>query len=525
VKQRAGGTRLATIGLGLALAWGSLAPGSPPPAPKVRAIFHKQRAFKIPFNISDADRPRYKQIQLWASSDGGDWQKADTKDPEAGAFFFRAPKDGDYWFAVRMLDTKNRLIPSEVADVEPNMRVIIDTTAPAMNLDALPRRGSLASVRWEVVDDHLDLDSLRLEYQTEPGRDWVPVAIRKPARIGEQKWDAGTAEPIKVRGTISDRAGNTEVVTINLPDGTASGGSGPAPSGESADPDVPPPVGTFASGGAERSPPRSLTGPPPMPSMDGGPAGSASPSGDFNPFGPNTPSAARPAGTAQAPESSAVPPILVSNPKFGLQYAVDDAGPLGPAAVELWVTTDGGRTWFSRGEDPDRASPFPVDLGGEGSFGLKLVAKSAANQGDRPPTAGEPPVTVVEVDSSGPAVKLDAPRMVGPKLVINWHASDPHPAPRPVMISVKADSPDGKWQLITPTPIENSGQFTWTVPQGCPPKIHVRVDVRDSLGNMGFAETSETAPVLVDRSKPKGRIIGLDPSARESGGPSARSIR
>ena len=184
----------------------------------------------------------------------------------------------------------------------------------------------------------------------------------------------------------------------------------------------------------------------------------------------------------------------MANPKFGLQYAVDDAGPLGPAAVELWVTTDGGRTWFSRGEDPDRASPFPVDLGGEGSFGLKLVAKSAANQGDRPPVSGEAPVTVVEVDSSGPAVKLDPPRMVGSKLVINWHASDPHPAPRPVMISIKEDSPDGKWKLITPAPIENSGQYTWTVPAGCPPKIHVRVDVRDSLGNMGFAETGRDRP-------------------------------
>jgi len=522
VKQRAGGTRLATIGLGLALAWGSLAPGSPPPAPKVRAIFHKQRAFKIPFNISDADRPRYKQIQLWASSDGGDWQKADTKDPEAGAFFFRAPKDGDYWFAVRMLDTKNRLIPSEVADVEPNMRVIIDTTAPAMNLDALPRRGSLASVRWEVVDDHLDLDSLRLEYQTEPGRDWVPVAIRKPARIGEQKWDAGTAEPIKVRLSVADRAKNDRVLTLDLPDGSATAGSLAGPG--DADSNVPPPLSTFASSEPERAaPPPIHSGPPVMPPI-GSPPGSNSPVGEANPF---TPGEARPGSESPGPASpdGPAPPILVTDPKFGLQYEVDDPGPNGPAAVELWVTTDGGRTWYNRGEDPDRRSPFPVDLGGEGTFGLKLVARSSANQGDQPPVPGEPPRTIVEVDSSGPVIKLDPPRISAGRVTIYWHANDPHPAPRSIMIAVRSDAPDAKWQNITPAPIENTGQFTWALPANCPPKIHFRVDIADALGNRRSAETTEMGAVLVDRSRPKGRILGLDPSVREGNGPSARPLR
>ena len=66
-----------------------------------------------------------------------DWRKVDTRDPDAGAFFFRAPKDGEYWFAVRTLDTKTRLIPSDEKDVEPNMRVIVDTTVPAMNQAAI----------------------------------------------------------------------------------------------------------------------------------------------------------------------------------------------------------------------------------------------------------------------------------------------------------------------------------------------------------------------------------------------------
>ncbi len=516
--------RLATWGLGLALALGSLAHPAPPSGPKVLTVHHNRRSFGIPFNIPAADVPRYKQVQLWASGDGGaSWGKADTKTLDDRNFKFTAPYDGEYFFAVRTIDTKNRLFPADEANIEPNMKVIVDTKPPSITLDARDRRGSIASVGWEVVDEHLDPGSLRLEYQTEGARDWAKVPIRRVARIGDVDWDAGTAEPLRVRGSIADKAGNVKTVTIALPNGAPSDrGSGLADGLESNDP---PPIGTFASSGSDRSPPIPRSGLPAMPPIDGPGAPQQGTTGSFDPFSANEPPRrGSPSPAAAAPEP-ANPPILVRNPTFGLQYAVDDAGPNGPAAVELYVTTDGGQTWFKRGEDPDKASPFPVDLGGEGTFGLKLVAKSAANQGDRPPVNGEPPNTIVEVDGSGPVVKLDPPKMIGGKLMITWQANDPHPAPRPAMISIRADSPDAKWQLITPAPIENNGQFAWVVPSGCPPKIHVRIDVRDSLGNVGTAETPEAGAVLVDRSKPKGRILGLDPSARDASNPSARPLR
>ena len=507
-------SRMASSWLGLALALSGFAPTALAQSPKVQTVYHNRRSFRIPLNIPKADIPRYKQFQLWYSGDGGGrWEKVDATTLDKPSFSFSTQRDGECWFAVRTVDNKNRLFPADDADVEPIMKVVIDTRPPTMMLDARPRRGNVASARWEVADEHLDIGTLVLEYQAEGARDWAQVPIRKPGRIGVESWDAGTAEPIKVRGSISDRAGNTKVALLSLPDGSATAGE-PGGTGDLADPNVAPPIGTFASSSGERSAPSVISGPAPMPSMDGATTPSRSgPTGDFNPFATNEATASQATGGGPAPEPTS-PPILVSSPKFALQYAIDDAGPNGPAAVELWVTTDGGRTWFSRGEDPDRNSPFHVDLGGEGTFGLKLVAKSAANQGDRPPISGEAPNTVVEVDSSGPAVRLDPPRMVGPKLVIAWHASDPHPTARPVVISVRPDTPGGQWSLITPSPIENTGQFTWTVPAGCPPKIHVRVDVRDSLGNVGSAETGETGAVLVDRSKPKGRIIGLDPSAR-----------
>src|SRR5262249_14381740 len=207
----------------------------------------------------------------------------------------------------------------------------------------------------------------------------------------------------------------------------------------------------------------------------------------------------------------------VRSPLFALQYAVDDAGPSGPAMVELWVTRDAGRTWIRRGEDPDRASPFPVDLGGEGTFGLCLVARAASGLGDLPPAPGDMPQTWVEVDSTPPVVQLD-PIQVGTgahlgKVAIKWRASDLHLGPQPVSIAWRGDQPGSPWHPIAER-IENNGQYIWSVPPNVPARFHVRVDVVDSVGNYGTAETVEGGPVIADRARPRSRILGLDPSAR-----------
>lgn len=204
---------------------------------------------------------------------------------------------------------------------------------------------------------------------------------------------------------------------------------------------------------------------------------------------------------------------LVGSPRFGLQYAIDDAGPNGASSVELWVTNDGGRTWSRRGEDPDRVSPFPVDLGGEGTFGLSLVARAVSGLGDQPPAPGDPPQFWVEVDSSPPQVQIDPPQVgtgsSAGKVVITWRASDLHLADKPIIISYRADVPGSTWQPVTGR-IENTGRYVWPVPANYPPRFHIRIDALDASGHKGFVDTSATGPVIVDRTRPKSRILGLD---------------
>ncbi len=491
---------MVTFGLGMTLTLGTVASAAQP-ASKIQVLSYNRRNFLIPFKIPAEEIPRTKQIQLCSSSDGGaSWHAVAVTTPDRPFFNFKAKADGVYLFAARRVDPQGRLFPSNDADVEPNMKVTIDTTKPEMTIDPGARRGNLASFNWEVTDEALDLSTLAFDYQVEGTDEWIPIALQKQPRIGFEHWDAGTAQPLKVRGTVADFAENRQVRTISLPSGGVPDDF-QADSTDVVESNTPPRIGTFASNETTR--PASL---PQKPKRDAGGL-----VGDHDPFATGT-SERVASGTPPAPDP-AHPPILVSNPKFGLKYEVDDAGPNGPAVVELFVTSDNGKTWTSRGEDPDKTSPFQVDLGGEGRFGVKLVAKSAADQGDRPPASGDVPQTSIEVDTSGPTVTLERPQVAGNKLLITWHATDAHPTSRPVMISIRADNPDSKWEPITKQPIENTGQYQWLISSRCPPKIHVRVDVRDALNNFGFAETTDSGPVTVDRTKPKSRIIGLDPSS------------
>lgn len=499
------------------LLWAADAPARPV-ASADRPLPFKSRSFRIPFQVEDSDRGRIKEVQLWVSTDlGRSWRAAGHTSPDQTAFpAYHATRDGEYWFAVRTLDNQGRLYPSDEASVRPSMKVLVDTTPPTLDLMANGRRGSKVSVRWEIRDENLDPQSLILEYKAEGARDWRMVKIHDYKLLGAEEWEAGTSAPLIVRARVDDLAGNSTATETTLGDGM------------SAEPDE----SAFDDRGFEP--------PPPITQIS---AGSA-PSGRMGAIAPGGPDPFQAAEQPYDPEFDAPAPapsrnaaagnpaartLLVANPRFALQYAVDDAGPDGPALVELWITRDGGQTWLRQAEDPDRTSPYQLDLGAEGTFGLWLVVQSAANLGDPPPRPGDRPQLWVEVDSTAPLVRLDPPRVgngsyLG-KVLITWRASDPHLDARPVLLSYRAaDSPNDPWHPITSGTLENSGRYVWSVPQGVPPRIHMRIDVMDSVGNRSHAET-QSKPILVDRSRPRGRILGLDPNSVGGDRPESRTRR
>jgi hypothetical protein len=570
--------------------WQAAASAADSPAPsqggKVPLIYQKKRAFRIPFHISPQAQARIKEVQLWVSEDSGfHWDPKSRTTPDLGKFTFRTSHDGEFWFATRTVTVDDQYSPPMDKTVEPSMKVVVDSVAPSLVLEPDGRRGSMALVRWEAKDEHLDLKTLVLEYQVEGAKEWRKLPIRRPALLGSQSWNAGTADELRVRASVADKAGNQAEAEIVMPEGTAE-----APEAAAIDPESSsaPTIGPISrrTGSpivespefppVEESPPPEPASPPrsaprralarrnsagtglasrsipPTPDWDGASAGTArpisspgalaapaGPPGFPNPFPTGESAGSGAAGGFPTAAPGASPPpdasnpggsrtMLVSSPRFKVQYAVEDAGPNGPAVVELWLTRDAGRTWIRAGEDPDRTSPFEVDLGGEGTYGISLVARSASGLGDRPPAPGDPPQTWVEVDGTPPSVQLYPPQIgTGPhagKVAITWRASDLHLAPRSVSLFWRPDQPGSTWQPIVDGQ-ENMGQYVWAVPPSFPAKFHIRVEALDTVGHRGGAETTDSAPVIVDRSRPRSRIIGLDPNARAGDGPWARPMR
>ncbi len=199
--------RLTRRALGLILALGCAAPFSADvggvraaPAAKRTArpptIYTKNRSFRIPFVVEADQRARLVEVELWVSEDlGFTWKMNSRTTPDHPSFTFRAPRDGEFWFAVRTRDKAGKLFPGEDEAVEPSMRVFVDTVPPSLILAPGGRRGSRVAVGWEVRDELLDRQSLVLEYQTEGANAWrqVPIPNGSKGLIGSATWESGTA--------------------------------------------------------------------------------------------------------------------------------------------------------------------------------------------------------------------------------------------------------------------------------------------------------------------------------------------
>ena len=158
MRQRFWGWRTVSGRLGLALALATVALSAVCPMAAVaqstgegepEPLYSKERAFRIPFNLKEeSDRARIKEVQLFVSTDlGQSWKRAAQTTPEQLAFpAFKPPRDAEYWFAVRTLDLKGRLYPTDDAEVVPSMKVVVDTTPPTIQIAPMGRRGERAQV-------------------------------------------------------------------------------------------------------------------------------------------------------------------------------------------------------------------------------------------------------------------------------------------------------------------------------------------------------------------------------------------
>ena len=201
--------------------------------------------------------------------------------------------------------------------------------------------------------------------------------------------------------------------------------------------------------------------------------------------------------------------------KFELEYDVESVGPAGIGSVELWGTSDGGKTWESFGIDPDNRSPFVITVEKEGMYGFQIVVESTSGLGGLPPKSGDAAEVWVGVDLTPPVVTLNgidqgSGDQAG-ELVIRWEASDSLLGARPVALAYR-DARGGEWTTFA-SGLQNTGRHQWQIDRRVPERIYLRVEVRDAAGNVAAADSFE--PISLDRVRPQGRIRDVRP-ARES---------
>jgi hypothetical protein len=154
-----------------------------------------------------------------------------------------------------------------------------------------------------------------------------------------------------------------------------------------------------------------------------------------------------------------------------------------------------------------------VTVDGEGVYGFRIVAHSAAGAATFPPQSGDQPELWVAVDLNRPSVELisiePGSGNEADYLILRWRADDDNLEPRPISLFYSS-RPAGPWSAVA-TNLENSGEYAWRLERHVPARFYLRLEARDTAGNLAAYQTAE--PVLLERPQPTGHIQGIRPTS------------
>jgi hypothetical protein len=511
------------------IAWALLLAGATGAADDL--VPFRQRNLRIPVDLRADRRAEVQSMILYLSRDQGKhWEEYARAAPDKRGFDFTAPADGIYWFSVVTVNKSGMKDPPYVERAPVGQKVLIDTIKPDVHITTAERKGDQILVRWEVIDANPDWNSLRLEYRVgaSPSGDWVPIQIM-PGAQGNQYVRPAIPGEVTLRLSLTDLAGNVGEHIVSVPAATTAEGMvdrsvvgagaveqpfRPADTGAPLPPHGPT-TGSLSSPMAVSPPVQSTVAKPPPsgpPSeTEKGPTGSHA----------SLPGEAGPSTTApMPPRLGALPPLKIINKKqVKLDFNVVKYGPSGLGSVDVYVTTDEGANWAKSEGTPEVSLPVSgevrntapvrgsvtVQLPREGIvYGFYLVVKSRAGRGKPAPTPGTPPQVRIEVDTTMPLAELFKPQADESgrrdSLTLIWKAEDKNLAANPVTLEWAANK-NGPWEFIGDPQLPNTGRYSWQIGDRVPPKVFLRLTVRDTAGNVAVAQTSE--PVLIDLSEPE----------------------
>ena len=148
----------------------------------------------------------------------------------------------------------------------------------------------------------------------------------------------------------------------------------------------------------------------------------------------------------------------------------------------------------------------------EGLYGFKILVQSASGVAVEPPRAGDEPELWVAVDLKRPIVELTAIERgegnLADHLILRWRAQDNNLEPRPISLYFSS-RPTGPWSAIA-TNLEDTGEYAWRVERYVPTRIYLRIEARDTAGNLAAFQTRE--PVEFSPPQLTGRLRSAAPA-------------
>ncbi len=206
-----------------------------------------------------------------------------------------------------------------------------------------------------------------------------------------------------------------------------------------------------------------------------------------------------------------IKPLFSSSKTFSLDYSIENDLESAISAVELWGTTDEGQTWQIWGQDPDRASPFDIQVETEGLFGFRMIIVGANGLASNRPRNGDNADAWIQVDTTKPQAKLISAlygkgQQAG-SMVIEYRATDDYFPERPITLSY-SEAPSGPWKTIA-SGVRNNSRYIWPADPSLPATIYLRLEAFDSAGNVGVHVLD--TPIDVQGLAPRGRIQGFRP--------------
>jgi Flp pilus assembly protein TadD len=206
-------------------------PEAPPEHGRERVELRYVGSREVVLTYSADEAAPVDAVELWfRRGPEQPWALVEAEALHVGSLIFRAPDDGEYEFHLILLNAAGASGPSPTMDASPHARVMVDTTAPMVqihhaeirSLAALDRR---LLVELTVTDEHLGPAGVRLFYRpsadagTEDGPPWRDAGAVE-VKDGRFKWapPAELVGELDVRVIATDLAGNQSAdERLNVP--------------------------------------------------------------------------------------------------------------------------------------------------------------------------------------------------------------------------------------------------------------------------------------------------------------------